>query len=1150
MGNNGSKPLRILLVDDDSSIRNSLKLLLGLDYEVEAVVDGVAALAAIRQQVPDLILADVLMPRLAGIALLQKLRADPKTQEVPIILLSALADEESRISGLDAGADDYIIKPFSSRELLARIKANLRIVRLRQEVTHCEQELQTQAQAAEANLSSILSCIKDQFLSLDREWRYTYVNERVLEVTGLPREQLLGKSIWKVFPDIVGSQFDTQVHQALATQTTVQFDYYYPPLQRWFENHVYPAENGISILVTDISERKQAEKVLRENQQWLNTALKAGKMGSWQLDLTTGTLAASDTCKANYGHSPKSNFAYQDLFETIHADDLARVQAAIQQAIETDTDYDVEYRCVWSDGSIHWVLVRGRAIYNPDGKPLRIAGVSIDITERKQTEAALSQSEERFRLMAETIQDVFWVADFRVPQILYVSPAYEQIWGCSRDSLYSDYAFWLDTIHPDDRERVRTTALTCLEQDVVENEYRIIRPNGSIRWIRDRGFALRDETGQIYEAVGIAQDITERKQAEVALREAYVQLESALVAGAVYTWRWQIPSNRVIVNAAFAHLFAVDPVDAATEGLPLEMFIRAMHEEDRPRISEAINHAIETGEEYLSEYRVHTAAGEQRWVVARGRVEYDAASRPVAFPGALADITERKRAEQDRDRFFQLSRDMLAIINTDGYFLQVSPAWTQTLGYTPEELTTKPYIEFIHPEDRAATLVEAQKLAQGIPTITFENRYCCRDGSYRWILWSVAPFVEQKLLYAVARDITERKQAEAERERLLNREQVARTEAEAANRIKDEFLAVLSHELRNPLNPILGWAKLLRSRKLDELSTERALETIERNAKLQTQLIEDLLDISRILQGKLSLQVCPVNLTSTIEAALETVRLAAEAKLIKIQTVFEPNVGQVTGDPNRLQQVVWNLLSNAVKFTPSGGRVEVELKCIGISAQIQVRDSGKGIDPNFLPFVFDYFRQADSTTTRVFGGLGLGLAIVRRLVELHGGTVSAESLGVGQGATFTVLLPLMSAVPQRSENNQLPNGSLDLEGISVLVVDDDLDTRDLIVFILEEYGATVRAVASASEALDIFAHSKPDIFVSDIGMPEFDGYMLIRTIRALPPEQGGQIPALALTAYAGETDYQQICQAGFQKHVTKPVEPTELAAAIASLVGR
>ncbi|MBD6619819.1 response regulator [Komarekiella sp. 'clone 1'] len=371
-----------------------------------------------------------------------------------------------------------------------------------------------------------------------------------------------------------------------------------------------------------------------------------------------------------------------------------------------------------------------------------------------------------------------------------------------------------------------------------------------------------------------------------------------------------------------------------------------------------------------------------------------------------------------------------------------------------------------------------------------------------------------------------------------------------ANRIKDEFLAVLSHEIRTPLNPILGWAKLLRSNKLDQKKTAFALETIERNALLQTKLIEDLLDISRILRGKLSLNVCPVDLATIVRAAMETVRLSAEVKSIQIHSELDSTVGQVFGDSGRLQQVVWNLLSNAIKFTPEGGQVEVYLKPIGSQAQIQITDTGKGISLDFLPYVFDTFRQADSATTRKFGGLGLGLAIVRYLVEMHGGTVSAESLGEGQGATFIVNLPMIvtDSLVSSEESNTTAAYPSGFDNLQILAVDDDPDSLELVTFILEGCGATVRAVSSAAEVLAALAQSRPDLLVSDIGMPEMDGYMLLRQVRLLPPEQGGQIPAIALTAYAGEGNEQQAISAGFQAHISKPIDPAQLIATIANLV--
>ncbi len=771
---------RILLADDNADMRDYVKRLLSQEYEVESVADGLAALDSARGRVPDLVLTDVMMPGLDGFGLLQKLRADPQTQKVPIILLSARAGEEARVEGLEAGADDYLIKPFSARELLARVEAAIKMARLRQEAMQREQELRIEAEVAKAHLETVLAGIQDQFFVLDREWRYTFVNERVAEVVGIQKEELLGKIIWEVFPDMAKTEFYTQVHRANAQQTVVQFEYFYPTWQRWFENRVYPFAEGVSIFTTDISDRKQAEKALRK-------------------------------------------------------------------------------------------------------------------------------SEEKFRNMADNAPFMVWVTDTN-SYCTYLSQSWYDFTGQNEET---GLGFgWLNVVHPEDSNDVRNIFL---------------------------------EASSSYSA-------------------------------------------------------------------------------------------------FRMEYRLRRKDGKYRSCI-------DAA-----------------------------------------------------------------------------------------------NPWFGVDGEFKGYIGSVI-------------DITERKTAEAERDRLLELEQAARTEAERANRVKDEFLAVLSHELRSPLNPILGWARLLQTREFDAAGLKKAIATIERNAKLQAQLIEDLLDVSRILQGKLNLKMFPVNLVFVIEGGLETVRLAAEAKNIQIQTMLDASLGKVLGDSGRLQQVVWNLLSNAVKFTPQGGKIDIQLERVDAQAQITVSDTGKGISPDFLPYVFEYFRQADGTTTRKFGGLGLGLAIVRHLIELHGGTIWAESLGEGQGAIFRVRIPLIKKDlnPKQQINISALNPSSATEilaGIHILVVDDDDDTRDFHTFVLEQAGARVIAVSSAKEALQVLAESEPDILLSDIGMPETDGYMLMQQIQVLQAKQAKKIPAIALTAYAGEINQQQALESGFQKHISKPVEPEELVKAIATLIGR
>ncbi|KYC35424.1 histidine kinase [Scytonema hofmannii PCC 7110] len=674
---------RILLVDDNADMRDYIQRLLGDRYTIEAVADGYSALAAVRRQVPDLVLSDVMMPGLDGIGLVQALRADSQTKEVPIILLSARAGEESRVEGLQRGSNDYLIKPFSARELLARVETNLQLGQLRQQAR-------------------------------------------------------------------------------------------------------------------------------RESEDRLRLAIESAELGTWDFNPITRTLKWDEHCKAMFG----------------------------------------------------------------------------------------------------------------LPSDVLIS-----------------YEVFLAGLHPDDRDRLH---------EVVQ---------------------------------------------------------------------WAINPN---------------------SGGKLDVEYRTIGIED----------------------------GVERWIAAKGQTYFNQAGEAVRLIGTVLNITKKKRVE-------------------------------------------------------------------------------------------------------------------AEREQLLARERVAREQAEAANRIKDEFLAVLSHELRTPLNPILGWTKLLKGGRCDAMKTQQALDTIERNAQLQIQLIEDLLDVSRILQGKLTVSVSSVDLSTVIINAIDTVRLAANVKSIDLQykildfglgdssenlksafpdscleTSQSPKI-QVMGDAARLQQVIWNLLSNAVKFTPNCGQIQVALSKVEQAettlAQITVRDTGIGIHPEFLPYVFEYFRQEDSSTTRKFGGLGLGLAIARQIVELHGGTIHVYSSGEAQGTTFTVSLPIpkpqITQLPTPSiSSNQMPIPA-PLKGLQILIVDDELDSLELISFVLQQNGATVTNTTSVSEALKALTKTNYNLLISDIGMPEIDGYQFIRLLRTLPLDRGGQIPAIALTAYAGEYDRKQALQAGFQRHITKPIDPNEIVKAIAMVIG-
>lgn len=402
----------------------------------------------------------------------------------------------------------------------------------------------------------------------------------------------------------------------------------------------------------------------------------------------------------------------------------------------------------------------------------------------------------------------------------------------------------------------------------------------------------------------------------------------------------------------------------------------------------------------------------------------------------------------------------------------------------------------------------------------------------------------------LSRYITQLQRSEEARGHLLLRAERARSEAEAANRIKDEFLATLSHELRTPLTSLLGWSSVLREGKRDEKVLTQGLDAIDRNAKVQAQLIDDLLDVSRIVSGKLNLDVRPLDIASVARAAINVVQPAADAKGITLDYYAEPGLGAISADSARVHQIIWNLLSNAVKFTPHSGKISLRVEQDESNARVTVKDSGQGIDPEFLPRVFDRFRQADSSTTRSFGGLGLGLAIVRHLVELHGGTVSAQSDGMNQGATFTVTFPLMADRSIPVSHDTISSDTYSLDGLKVLLVDDEPEARQIISTVITRTGAEVKSCQSAREALVKLSEWKPDVILSDIAMPEQDGYSFIRQVRSLPHDKGGDTPAAALTAYARDIDRRQALAAGYQMHIAKPIGASQLVTMIARLAGR
>jgi signal transduction histidine kinase len=541
-------------------------------------------------------------------------------------------------------------------------------------------------------------------------------------------------------------------------------------------------------------------------------------------------------------------------------------------------------------------------------------------------------------------------------------------------------------------------------------------------------------------------------------------------------------------------------------------------------------------------------------------------SREVAV--VFDDVTERRRDERQLRRSEQHYR-ALATASSDVAY-RMSADWSVMLPLDGRELVQsndEPLDDWgwltrnLPPEEHARVRAAIATAIEGRTLFELEHRVHRPDGSVGWTLSRAVPILgegeEIVEWLGAATDVTDRKRAEAARQGLLERERAAREAAELAGRMKDEFLATLSHELRTPLNAILGWSRLLQAGVLPEDKRAHALLTIDRNARAQVALIEDILDVSRIATGKLRLDVAPVEPAQVIEAALDTVRHAADARGVRIEVVLDPDVRGLRGDATRLQQIFWNLLSNAVKFTPKGGRVRVRLEPAGSSVRVVVADTGRGIEPGFLPHLFETFRQEDGSTTRQHGGLGLGLSIVKHLVEMHGGTVHAESEGLGRGATFTVLLPAPASrvplLPPRTAVIARAGSALycppALAGLRVLACDDEADARDLLRSVFELCAATVTTVGSAADALAALRAGSFDVLVSDIGMPDDDGYALIRRVRALPAEEGGRVPAVALTAYAAIADRTRALASGYQAHAIKPIDPQELIVVIAGVLG-
>ncbi len=899
--------------------------------------------------------------------------------------------------------------------------------------------------------------------------------------------------------------------------------------------------------------RQQAESALRESQKLFESFMNNSPITAFMKDEAGRYIYVNPTVERVFNRQ-LADFIGKTDFDLLPPETAKQIRDNDLAVLATGKATKMLETTPNQSGEQYWMSFKF-PFKDASGRQL-IAGMSVDITEQKRTEAALQASEANFRRLAESnvIGFIFWDVTGNISD---ANDAFLQMVGYTQEDLLTGKVRWEDMTPPEyrhlDQQAIEEMKTSGGAFTPFEKEY--IRKDGSRVPILLGGTFL-DES--YIQGVSFVLDLSDRQRAEAERLRAEQQFR---------TLAENAPDIIVRFDREFRHIYVSPSIERATGRSPAAFIGKTNAELGTPEEiyaswHESMRQIFATSQERFFEFKLPTPTGTMRYYQTRMVPEFAQDGSIESLLGITRDITEFKQAEQalqkSEARFrhvFESKMIGMGFWDANGRVAEVNDAFLELVGYTREDFLSGAmcWQDLMLPECLAMDKRMGQKdLDVGVWT-PYEKEYVCKDGSRIPVLIGGSCFTENAdggVFFAL--DLTERKKLE-------NQLRQQAEELAQANRIKDEFLAVLSHELRSPLNPILGWAKLLRTRKVSEATTARALETIERNAQVQTQLIEDLLDVSRIMRGKISLNVCPVNLSSTIEAALETVRLAAEAKSIQIQSLLDPNVGLVSGDPNRLQQVVWNLLSNAVKFTPSGGRISIRLDHHNQHAQIQVCDTGKGISGDFLPYVFDYFRQADASTTRKHGGLGLGLAIVRHLVELHGGMTFVESPGEGQGSTFTVKLPLIVHCPSfivhgkgESTINHPPStmNEVQLNGLRVLVVDDEIDSREFLTVVLERCGAEVTPVASALEAIQALDKLQLDVMVSDIAMPEEDGYMLIQKVRARSPELGGRIPAAALTAYARAEDRTHALSVGFQMHLPKPIDPSELAVVVASLAGR
>jgi PAS domain S-box-containing protein len=1022
----------------------------------------------------------------------------------------------------------------------------------------------------------ILGSITDGFYLFDKEFRYRYVNQAGMEIAGFTREELLGRKISEVYPNPEGEMVEREFARALRENVPVQFEIYYPAVDRWFEIRGYPSAGGLTSYIAEITERKRLEKSLRVSEERLRLSHQVTGVGNWEWNSMRNEVFWSPEYRAIYGLDANDIPSFEKGMAVVVEEDREAIRRAILHALKSGEEFTSEHRISHPQKGLRWIQSIGRAVNDEQQTPVRMIGLVRDVTVRKQAEQEVREGAERLRLALEAAElgDWSWEASTGV---VTLSARAAEILGVQEKKM--PWSEIRKLLHIGDHERAsRAVQQAFATNSHFDIEYRVLRAGGRLIWVAAKGQAIYNEAGQVERILGVVQDITDQKQAELLLREQEERHRLALEAGQIGTWDWDIVQNHVVWSDLVYKFHGLKPGEF---GGKVEDFAEIVHPDDRDRVSAAINAALENKDPYSIETRLVWPNGEVHWIATKGKVFFDDLGKPVRMIGATVEITASRQAEERQRLLWEAAGVLLTSdnpeamlqgifsqvgrqIGIDTYFNYIVEEDKETLrlksyaGILPEEAEKMGRLKFGQAVCGNVALGRVPIAASSIqesddPMVQFVKAYgirayacnplLARDqliGTLAFASHAKESFSEVELEFfeTISRYVT----VAYERLRLIE-------QLQEADKRKDEFLAMLAHELRNPLAPVRNAVGLLKHYAANDPKLQWPREVIDRQVTHMTRLVDDLLDVSRITRGKIELRHEIVEMASIVERALETSRPLVDAKRQQLTVTLPAEPIRVTGDATRLAQILSNLLSNAAKYTDAGGGIQLSVERKGDEIITRVCDNGMGILPDMLPHIFDLFAQADGSLDRSQGGLGIGLTVVKALAEMHGGRVVARSEGPNKGSEFTVYLPALIETPSEQVSaTAKPAAPESAQGCRILVVDDNVDSAESMALLLHFEGHEVKTAFDGLEALQAAREYKPNVVLLDIGLPGMDGYEVARELR-----QDGEhhrVVLIALTGYGQAEDRQRSQEAGFDHHLTKPVDHDLLNSLIKSLMFR